>query len=417
MGETSTASEQRSARRLAVTDLDRRALSGQRALVRVDFNVPLSEQDGEMTVASDARIRAALPTIEWLGHHGARVILVSHLGRPAGERVADLSLRPVARRLKELLGRQVVFLPNLERDALRLVRGGEGVDVVLLENIRYEAGETKNDPVLADRLAQFGQLFVQDAFGTCHRAHASTVGVAERLSPSVAGTVVARELAAFERLTPPARPFVAILGGAKIAGKLDVIDALAGSCDRICLGGGMANTFLAAAGTEIGDSLFEPDRLDAARRLLAEHGDKLLLPVDAVVASELSSESPRSTIDLGAVDAEKKILDIGPRSVTAIARELGRARTIFWNGPLGVFEIPPFDVGTVEVARRLGAVTRSGAFSIAGGGDSIAALERAGEIGAISHVSTGGGAALELVAGKHLPGIEVLDPYPRGGGF
>jgi phosphoglycerate kinase len=333
------------------------------------------------------------------------------LGRPGGEQRAELSLAPVARCLEELLGRRIVFLSEpFDERALKLVRMGQPGDVFLLENLRFEPGETANEPSFAALLARFGQFFVQDAFGTCHRAHASTVGVADHLSPRVAGQLVERELNAFHRLLEPDRPFVAVLGGAKIAGKLEIVDELAGRCDRVCLGGGMANTFLLATGAEVGDSLVEPDRVAAARQILDRYPDVLLLPGDAVVAADIDADAKRETVSSDAVPPAQKILDIGPASVGAIVNALKGARTVFWNGPLGVFETPPFDAGTLAVAKGLADVTAHGAYTVIGGGDSIAALERGGLTGAVSHVSTGGGAALKLVSGATLPGIEVLDP-------
>lgn len=397
--------------RRTVDDLKPEEVNARRALVRVDFNVPLEGQGDCPRVASDARIRATLPTVTALTQRGATVVLASHLGRPGGERRAELSLAPVARCLEELLGRRIIFLSEpFDERALKLVRMGQPGDVFLLENLRFEPGETANEHGFAARLALFGQLFVQDAFGTCHRAHASTVGVADHLSPRVAGRLVERELNAFHRLLEPDRPFVAVLGGAKIAGKLEIVDELAGRCDRVCLGGGMANTFLLAAGAEVGDSLVEPDLVDAARQILDRYPDVLLLPGDAVVAADLGTDAKRETVSSNAVPPGWKILDIGPASVAATVNALKGARTVFWNGPLGVFETPPFDVGTLAVAQGLADVTAHGAYTVIGGGDSIAALERGGLAGSVSHVSTGGGAALKLVSGATLPGIEVLDP-------
>jgi phosphoglycerate kinase len=400
--------------RRTVGDLKPEEVNGRRALVRVDFNVPLKGQGDNLRVASDARIRATLPTVTGLVQRGATVVLVTHLGRPGGERRAELSLAPVARCLEELLGRRIIFLSEpFDERALKLVRMGQPGDVFLLENLRFEAGETTNEPGFAAFLARFGQLFVQDAFGTCHRAHASTVGVAGHLSPRVAGQLVERELCAFHRLLEPERPFVAVLGGAKIAGKLEIVDELARRCDRVCLGGGMANTFLLATGAEVGDSLVEPDRLEAARQILDRYPDKVLLPSDAVVAADIDADAEREIVSADGVSPGRKILDIGPTSVRTIVGALKGARTVFWNGPLGVFETPPFDAGTLAVAKGLADVTGHGAYTVIGGGDSIAALERGGLMDGVSHVSTGGGAALKLVSGAILPGIEVLDSATR----
>ncbi|HUP20717.1 MAG TPA: phosphoglycerate kinase [Gemmatimonadota bacterium] len=407
-------------------ELDRRTLDdltpeeadGRRALVRVDFNVPLEGEAPNRRVASDARIRAALPTIEALEARGAVIVLASHLGRPKDGPDPALSLRPVAERLEELLGRGVVFMPEpLDERSVKLVRESGGGEVYLLENLRFHPGEKANDPEFAETLAAYGEFFVQDAFGTCHRAHASTVGVTERLHPSVAGKLVAEELAAFRRVLAPERPFAAVIGGAKIAGKLEVLEDLAERCDRVCLGGGMAHTFLAARGLEIGDSLVDEDLIDEAGSLLERHGEKLVLPVDAVIAREIDSAAETRTIEVEAgVPEGWKILDIGPGAVERIAAEIGSAKTVFWNGPLGVFETPPFDAGTRAVAERLAAATRRGAYTVTGGGDSLAALEQAGLVDQVSHASTGGGAALELVGGRSLPGVEALDPAPAGPG-
>ncbi|CAN5221603.1 phosphoglycerate kinase [soil metagenome] len=386
-------------------------LEGRRVLVRVDFNVPLEGEGAGVRISSDARIRAALPTVHHLLDFHAVVVLASHLGRPKGRRVSELSLEPVARCVEDHLGREISFLPEpFDERGVRLVQDGQGGDVYLLENLRYEPGETANDPEFSRRLAGFGEVFVQDAFGTCHRSHASTVGVPEHLHPCVAGLLVEQELIAFERLLEPEPPFVAILGGAKIAGKLETVRGLAERCERVCLGGGMANTFLLAAGHELGDSLAEKDLIGEARALLDAHSETLVLPVDAVVARHVNADAERKTVPIDRVERGWKILDIGPGTVRSFEAELKRARTVFWNGPLGVFEIPPFDEGTRAIAARLAESTERGAYTATGGGDSIAALEAAGMAGSVSHVSTGGGAALDLVSGLTLPGIEALDP-------
>ena len=398
--------------RLSLDDLDPAELSGRRVLVRVDFNVPLEVRGGERRVSSDVRIRAALPTIESLLERGSAVVLASHLGRPKGPD-PELTMEPVARRLEELLGRPVAYAPASPG-------GDEGPgrddgEVVLLENLRFDPGEKANDPAFAERLASFADLFVQDAFGTCHRAHASTVGVTEYLDPCVAGKLVQRELAAFRRLLEsPRRPFVSILGGAKIAGKLETLRGLLERCDRVCLGGGMANTFLMAAGLEVGDSLVEPDLLEEARQLLERHGEALELPIDVVVARGLAPGAESRAVAATAVEPGWKILDVGAGTVKAFGERIRAAGTVFWNGPLGVFETPPFDAGTRAFAELLASATDAGAYTVVGGGDSIAAIEEAGRLADVSHASTGGGAALELVSGATLPGIAALDP-PRGG--
>jgi phosphoglycerate kinase len=401
--------------RRTVDDLSPAEVHGRRALVRVDFNVPLEETGERRQVASDVRLRATVPTLEVLRERGAIVVLVSHLGRPKG-RDESLSLRPVAERLEELLERRVVFLPEpFAEGAVDRVRSARDGEVFLLENVRFEPGETRNDPELARRLAEYGELFVQDAFGTCHRAHASTVTAAHHLRPRVAGRLVARELGAFRRLlVGPERPFLAILGGAKVAGKLETIRGLSQRCDRLCLGGGMANTFVAARGVAIGDSLVDQELVDEARALLEELGEKLVLPVDAVVAERAEEGTRTRTVAIeDGVEPGWKILDIGPATVESFGRALEGARTVFWNGPLGVFEVPPFDRATRDIAEQLAGTTKRGAFTVVGGGDSIAALEQAGMLDRVSHASTGGGASLELVSGAELPGIEVLDLGPE----
>lgn len=396
--------------RLTLHELEPAELSGRRVLVRVDFNVPLEGAGGERRVSSDVRIRAALPTIESLLDHGSTVVLASHLGRPKGPD-PELTMEPVARRLEEVLGRPVAY----SRDFLRGdPRGRDDRGVVLLENLRFDPGEKANDPAFAKRLASLADLFVQDAFGTCHRAHASTVGVTEHLDPCVAGTLVERELIAFRRLLEnPEKPFVAILGGAKIAGKLETLRGLLERCDRVCLGGGMANTFLLARGIEVGDSLVEPDLVEEARALLERGGGSLELPVDVVVARELAPGAEVRTVAVTAVESGWKILDAGPRTVEAFGARIRAAATVFWNGPLGVFETPPFDAGTRALAELVASATSAGVYTVVGGGDSVAAIEGAGRLADVSHVSTGGGAALELISGATLPGIAALDP-PRG---
>ena len=397
--------------RLSLDDLEPDELSGRRVLVRVDFNVPLDGRGDERRVSSDVRVRAALPTIETLLERGSAVVLASHLGRPKGPD-PELTMTPVARRLEELLGRPVAYSP----DSL----SGEGSppgdgEVVLLENLRFDPGETANDPAFARRIASLAEMFVQDAFGTCHRAHASTVGVTAHLDPCVAGKLVQRELGAFRQLLEsPRRPFVSILGGAKIAGKLETLRGLLERCDRVCLGGGMANTFLLARGMEVGDSLVEPDLLDEARALLERHGDALELPADVVVAPELAPEAETRAVAASDVKPGWKILDAGPGTVAAFGQRIRSAGTVFWNGPLGVFETPPFDAGTRAFAELLASATEAGVYTVVGGGDSIAAIEQAGRLEDVSHASTGGGAALELVSGVTLPGIAALDP-PRSG--
>lgn len=409
--------------RRTLDDLTEAEANGRRALVRVDFNVPLEGEGDARMVGSDARIRATLPTIEALLGRGVTIVLASHLGRPEGAPDPELSLKPVARKLDELLGRSTIFLPEpFDERAVKLVRESGGGEIYLLENLRFHPGEKANDPDFARTLAGYGELFVQDAFGTCHRAHASTVGVTDHLSPCVGGLLVAAELEAFHRVLDPEPPFVAVLGGAKIAGKLETVGALLDRAESVCLGGGMANTFLKARGFEVGDSLVEDDRLDEARALLERHGEALRLPVDAVVAREIDPHAETRTIRIDpdggqGVEPGWRILDVGPETVERFGAAVEGARTVFWNGPLGVFETPPFDAGTRGFAERLAAATDRGAYTVTGGGDSLAALERADLVDAVSHASTGGGAALELVSGSPLPGIEALDPAgPAAGG-
>ena len=391
-----------------VHDLTADELRGKRALVRVDFNVPI--EGG--AVGDDTRIRAALPTIELLLERGARPVLFSHLGRPKGAPEAKYSLAPVAKRLQELLpGRRVRFIETTDDDAaVAATRDAGDGDVLLLENTRFLPGEEKNDEALARRLARLGDLYVNDAFGSAHRAHSSTEGVARFLRPSVAGLLMEKELQYLGgALGSPERPFVAVLGGAKISGKIDVIEQLLPKVDRLLIGGAMANTFFAAMGLETGKSLVEPDRLDMAKALLARAGDKLMLPTDAVVAPALEQSGAARAVKRDAVPRDQSMFDIGPESARAFGDEVRRARTVLWNGPMGVFETPPFDAGTRAVAEALAEATDNGATTIVGGGDSAAAVAELGLERRMSHVSTGGGASLEFLEGKVLPGVAALD--------
>lgn len=385
----------------SVRDAD---VSGKRVLVRVDFNVPM--QDGKIT--DDTRIRSSLPTIQDLLSRDASVILVSHLGRPKGKPSPEFSLAPVAKHLSELLGRNVTMAsdvagPAAESAAASLKAG----DILLLENVRFEPGEEKNDPALAKRLASLADLYVNDAFGAAHRAHASTVGVAGEL-PAYAGYLMQGELDALRRLVEnPERPYVAILGGAKVSDKLAVIGNLASRVDAILVGGGMANTFLLSQRHAIGKSLAEPNFVDQARAILedaARRGVDVLLPSDVLVAQSLDDEPATMTIDH--IPDVVAIYDIGPQTAERYGKRLANARTIFWNGPMGVFERAAFAQGTLAVAR---AVAESNAFSVVGGGDSVAAIEQAGVGDRISHISTGGGASLEYVEGRTLPGVAALE--------
>ena len=395
---------------LTLDDLDLGSLRGRRVFVRVDFNVPLSAA-GE--VLDTTRLEESLPTIRELSDAGAILLLASHAGRPKGERDPRWSLRPVAEKLVELLGRAVRFAgDSVGEEVEKIAREMDPGEVLLLENLRFHAGETKNDPAFADQLAALAEVYVDDAFGSAHRAHASVVGVAERLQQKAAGRLMAREVEALGRLLgEPERPFAALLGGAKIEGKIDTLENLLPRLDILLLGGGMANTFLAAQGHDLGGSLYEPDRLDLARDILErarQRGIEVLLPADVVVATDLDNPDPDriSTVDASRIPSGLKALDVGPKTRKAFAEAIGRARTLFWNGPLGVFEKPPFDAGTREVAQALAACP---GFSVIGGGETVAAARQAGVTDRIGHVSTGGGASLEFLAGRTLPGVAILE--------
>jgi phosphoglycerate kinase len=380
------------------------AVAGKRVLVRVDFNVPLA--GGE--IRDDTRIRAALPTITDLLDRRAAVILISHLGRPKGERNPKYSLAPVAERLQSLLGRPVAFIPDVVgASAHKAAKTLEPGNLLLLENLRFEMGEEQNDPALAKRLASLADVFVNDAFGAAHRAHASTEGVA-LLIPSFAGALMLAEIEALDRIVESQREgFVAIIGGAKVSDKITVLEHLVPKAETLLIGGGMANTFLLEQRIEIGKSLAEPESVGEARRvveLASTTGTRVRLPVDAVVALDVNS-TEAETVSISEVAPAQSIFDIGPATTADFGERIRDAATIFWNGPMGVFEQPAFATGTTEVAR---AVADSGAYSVVGGGDSVAAVEAAGVADKISHISTGGGASLEFVEGRKLPGIEVL---------
>jgi len=383
------------------------SLGGKRVLARVDFNVPL---DGGR-ITDTTRIRPALPTLQYsLDRDPRAVILMSHLGRPKGERVAALSLAPVAGELAQQLGRDVAFAADCigaqAADAISaLPKGG----VILLENTRFHPGETKNDEAFAAELASHGDVFVNDAFGAAHRAHASNVGVSARLT-AVAGLLLETEINYLATaLEDPPRPFVAILGGAKVSGKIEVIDSLLGKVDRLLVGGGMANTFFAAQGRDMADSLVETEALDIARNILAAAGDKLVLPLDQRIAGAFENEAEQQLVAAESdVPRGWQSLDIGRATVAAFTDVIQSAKTVVWNGPMGVFELPAFAAGTVAIAQALAEATANGATTIIGGGDSAAAVEQAGLAAQMSHISTGGGASLELLEGKALPGLVAL---------
>jgi phosphoglycerate kinase len=380
-------------------------VEGRRVLLRLDLNVPL--KDGK--VGDETRIREAAPTVRALAERGAVVIACSHLGRAKGKPDPALSLAPVVPVLARLVGRPVRFVPDVAGDvAKQAVAAAKPGDVLLLENLRFEAGEEANDPVFCDRLAALADVYVNDAFGTAHRAHASTAGVARLFKERAAGPLMAREIAALSRVRDnPERPFVAVVGGAKISGKLETLTALARRADTVVLVGGMADTFLLAEGVAVGRSLVEADLVETAKEILAAaaaRGTPVILPTDVVVAT--GTDAPAHTVAVGAVGPQEMILDIGPATRERIANVIATARTVFWNGPAGVFEKPAFAAGTFAIAASLAA---SAAFTVVGGGESVAAVQQAGLAAKLSHVSTGGGAALEFLAGDTLPGVAVLE--------
>lgn len=387
--------------------LESQPLEGERALVRVDFNVPV--KDGKVTNAK--RIVGALPTIEWLRQKGCRVVLMSHLGRPKGAPSPEFSLEPVAAELERRLGIPVQFIEDpLATDAEGRTRKMKRGEVVLVENTRFHPGEKKNDPDLAQQFAKLGDFYVNDAFGSAHRAHASTEAVAHLLKPAVGGFLMERELRYLQTaLADPKRPFLAVLGGAKISGKIDAIEALLPKVDEILIGGAMACTFFLAMGYEVGESLVEPDKADLARRVLDTGGDKVFLPTGAVIAQTLDPQAEIRSVASDSIPSGWSMYDIDQDTREDFIRRIGMAQTVVWNGPMGVFETPPFDAGTVAVARGMAAAADHGATAIVGGGDSAAAVAAAGLESKMSHVSTGGGASLELLEGKALPGVEALN--------
>lgn len=397
--------------KMTVAQMGADQLSGKRVLVRVDFNVP---QNKDLSISDDSRIRAALPTIEHLRKGNAKVILVSHLGRPKGKQEA-LSLKPVAERLSELLGLKVVFLSDCVGqtvvDGLAQLKPG---DVCLLENIRFYPEEEKNDLDFAKQLAGLADMYVNDAFGTAHRAHASTEGVSRHLRPALAGLLMEKELRALGgALDNPVRPFATVIGGAKVSSKIGVLDNLVNKVDILVIGGAMAFSFLKAQGKEVGKSLVEDDRLDFCRQLMkkaSESGVQLILPVDVVCASEIKAGIPTITCSVDSIPAQQMGLDVGPKTIELVRAALSKARTIVWNGPLGVFEIPGFEKGTYSLIDMLVDLTAAGTKTIVGGGDSVAAIEAKNALPhCFSHVSTGGGASLEFLEGIELPGVACLD--------
>jgi len=389
--------------------LDDADLAGKRALVRVDFNVPMA--DGRVT--DDTRLKAALPTIEKLRKGGARVILLAHFDRPKGKRVPEMSLKPVVEPLSKLLGAPVAFADDCVGPQAKAAADAlEDGSVLLLENVRYHAGEEKNDPELARELAANGDLYVNDAFSAAHRAHASTEGLAHVL-PAYAGEQMRRELEALDAaLGSPKRPVLGIVGGSKVSTKLDLLNNLVGKLDRLAIGGGMANTFLAAQGIDVGASLCEHDLADTARQIMATakvKGCELLLPIDVVVAEKVEPGASSAVRDLNAIGPSDRILDAGPKTLAKLIAAMDASATLVWNGPLGVFEVPPFDKATVEAARHAAALASSGKIvAVAGGGDTVAALNAAGATNEFTFVSTAGGAFLEWMEGKVLPGVAAL---------
>jgi len=384
--------------KLTIRDLD---LRDKKVFIRVDFNVPLAAGGKEIT--SDKRIRASLPTIQYALEQGAAVILASHLGRPEGKRKPELSLQPVAKRLGELLGRPVVIVPDYFGPGATSVRANPG-EVVLLENLRFHPQEEANEPDFAKQLAYMADVYVNDAFGSAHRAHASTVGMVSYLPLAAAGLLMDRELEWMNRaINNPARPCVALLGGAKVSDKIEVIENLITVVDKLLIGGAMAYTFMRAKNEPTGRSLVEENKIELALRLLASAGSKLVLPVDHVVVKEVKAGAAHEVVDR--IGPDQIAVDIGPRTIEEYATVIKSAKTVIWNGPMGIFEMPPFDNGTVELAK---AVAQSSAISVVGGGDSEKAIKSAGVSDQITHVSTGGGASLEFLAGLELPGVAAL---------
>jgi len=395
----------------ALADLSASDVSGKRVLVRADFNVPL---DDAGNITDDTRIRAALPTIQDLTSKGAKVILASHFGRPKGKVVESMRLTPVAKRLSEKLGQDVIKCNDCIGDEVAAqIAGMENGQVALLENVRFYEGEESNDPEFAKQLAANADLYVNDAFGTAHRAHASTAGVTDYLSPAVAGSLIEKELKFLqETVDNPQRPLAAIVGGSKVSSKIGVIETLLDKVDKIFIGGGMIFTFYKARGMNVGSSLVEEDKLDLAKKLEAkakEKGVEFLLPTDVVLADKFAADANTQTVSVEAIPDGWMGLDIGPDSIKTFQAALADCKSVIWNGPMGVFEMDAFAKGTNGIATTLAGLTGTGCITIIGGGDSVAAVEQAGLADKMSHISTGGGASLELLEGKTLPGIAALD--------
>jgi len=396
---------------MSVSDLKKSDLEGKTVLVRADLNVPL---DKNQKITDDTRIRAAIPTLQLLVKNGAKVLLTSHLGRPKDGPEDKFRLAPVVPRLSELLGTTVQSVDDCIGDKVKEAAGKlQNGQVLVLENVRFYKEETKNDTVFAKHLAENADLFVNDAFGTAHRAHASTEGVTRYLRPSVAGLLLQKELDYLDgAVSNPQRPFVAIVGGSKVSSKIDVIKTLLEKADKVIIVGGMVFTFDKAQGKAVGSSLVEDDKVDLAKELLASAGDKILLPTDVLIADKFDESANTDTVKSGDVPDGWMGLDIGPDSVKLIQDTLADAKTVLWNGPAGVFEMEKFSKGTFAIAKTLAEITKKGAITIVGGGDSVAAVEQAGLGSEISHISTGGGASLELIEGKVLPGVAALDNQP-----
>ncbi len=391
--------------------IDKLDLKNKRVLVRVDFNVPLDEN---LNVTNDIRIVESLPTIKKIIEAGGKAVLMSHLGRPKGERKPEFSLKPAAERLSKLLGKEVKLAPDcIGSETEKMVDEMKSGDVVLLENVRFHKQEEKNDPQFSEQLAKLGDVYVNDAFGSAHRAHASTEGVTKYIKTCAAGYLMKKELDYLgSALTNPKRPYCAILGGAKISGKIDVINNLLDKIDILIVGGGMAFTFFKAQGKEIGKSLLEAEKLDLAKELLEKLQStkiKFLLPIDVVVASEFKNDSPSEIVDVDNIPVDKMGLDIGPKTIKLFSDELIKSKTIVWNGPMGVFEMENYAKGTFAIAKALVEATENDVVTVVGGGDSAAAITDAGLEKKVSHVSTGGGASLEFLEGKVLPGVAALN--------